>query len=150
MPGKVNPSMAENMNLVLFQVMGQCHTLDQCVAAGQLELNVMMPSMAFSAQFALQILTNTISTYTDNCIKGITANEDRCRHYAEISPSLATALNVFVGYQTAAQVVKTALKEGKSIPQVVREQNLLDEETLARALDPALLTEPGIPGKGGG
>lgn len=150
MPGKVNPSMAENMNLVLFQVMGQCHTLDQCVAAGQLELNVMMPSMAFSAQFALQILTNTISTYTDNCIKGITANEDRCRHYAEISPSLATALNVFVGYQTAAQVVKTALKEGKSIPQVVREQNLLDEETLARALDPALLTEPGIPGKCGG
>lgn len=147
MPGKVNPSMAENMNLVLFQVLGQCHAIDMCVQAGQLELNVMMPSMAFSAQFALQILTNTIDTFVDNCVVGITANEDRCRHYAEISPSLATALNAYVGYKTAADVVKTALKEGKSIPDVVREQGLLDEATLAKVLDPALLTEPGIPGK---
>jgi aspartate ammonia-lyase len=147
MPGKVNPSMAENMNLVLFQVLGQCQSLDYCVQAGQLELNVMMPSMAFSAQFAIQILTNTIHTFVDNCVVGITANEERCRHYAEISPSLATALNVYVGYKVAADVVKTALKEGKPIPQVVREQGLLDEETLAKALDPALLTEPGIPGK---
>ncbi len=147
MPGKVNPSMAENMNLVLFQVLGQCHAIDMCVQAGQLELNVMMPSMAFSAQFALQILTNTIDTFVDNCVVGITANEDRCRHYAEISPSLATALNAYVGYKTAADVVKTALKEGKSIPDVVREQGLLDEATLAKVLDPTLLTEPGIPGK---
>ncbi len=147
MPGKVNPSMAENMNIVLFQVLGQCQTLDYCVQAGQLELNVMMPSMVFSAQFSIQILTNSIHTYVDNCIVGITANEERCRHYAETSPSLATALNVFVGYKTAAGVVKTALAEGKSIPQVVREQGLLDEETLAKALDPALLTEPGIPGQ---
>jgi|GEM_PF-5712608 len=116
----------------------------------------MMPSMAFSAQFALQILTNTIDTFVDNCVVGITANEDRCRHYAEISPSLAnaeispslaTALNAYVGYKTAADVVKTALKEGKSIPDVVREQGLLDEATLAKVLDPTLLTEPGIPGK---
>lgn len=147
MPGKVNPSMAENMNLVLFQVMGQCHTIDMCVQAGQLELNVMMPSMAFSAQFALQILTNTIETFVDNCVTGIVANEEKCRHYAEISPSLATALNVYVGYETAAQVVKKALAEGKTIPEVVREQGLLDEETLRKALDPALLTEPGIPGR---
>jgi aspartate ammonia-lyase len=147
MPGKVNPSMAENMNIVLFQVMGQCQTLDLCVQAGQLELNVMMPSMVFSAQFAIQILTNSIHTYTDNCIVGITANEERCRLYAETSPSLATALNVFIGYKAAAGVVKTALAENKPIPQVVREQGLLDEETLAKALDPALLTEPGIPGQ---
>ncbi|MFN7404128.1 MAG: aspartate ammonia-lyase, partial [Armatimonadota bacterium] len=99
------------------------------------------------AQFALQILTNTIDTFVDNCVVGITANEDRCRHYAEISPSLATALNAYVGYKVAADVVKTALKEGKSIPDVVREQGLLDEATLAKVLDPALLTEPGIPGK---
>lgn len=147
MPGKVNPSMAENMNIVLFQVMGQCQSLDLCVQAGQLELNVMMPSMVFSAQFAIQILTNSIHTYVDNCIVGITANEERCRMYAETSPSLATALNVFIGYKAAAGVVKTALAEGKSIPQVVREQGLLDEDTLAKALDPALLTEPGIPGQ---
>jgi aspartate ammonia-lyase len=146
MPGKVNPSMAENMNLVLFQVLGQCQSLDYCVQAGQLELNVMMPSMAFSAQFSLQILTNAIDTYVDNCIVGITANADRCKHYAETSPSLATALNAFVGYKVAADVVKKSLASGKSIPQVVREEGLLDEETLTKALDPALLTEPGIPG----
>ncbi len=147
MPGKINPSMAENMNIVLFQVMGQCHSIEQCVQSGQLELNVMMPGMAFSAQFALQILTGAIDTYVDNCVVGITANEEICKHYAETSPSLATALNVFIGYKEAAAVVKQALAEKKSIPQVVRERGLLDEETLAKALDPALLTEPGIPGR---
>jgi aspartate ammonia-lyase len=146
MPGKVNPSMAENMNLVLFQVMGQCHAIDMCVQAGQLELNVMMPSMAFSAQFSIQILTNTIDTYVDNCIVGITANEEVCRRYAETSPSLATALNPLIGYQKAAEVVKTSLKEKRPIPDVVREMGLIDEATLADALDPAKLTEPGIPG----
>ena len=107
----------------------------------------MMPSMAFSSQFRLQILTNTIDTYVDNCIAGITANEEQCRHYAETSPSLATALNVYLGYETASKVVKKALAEKKSIPDVVREEGLLDEETLAKVLDPAKLTEPGIPGK---
>jgi len=147
MPGKVNPSMAENLNMVLFQVLGQCQTIDYCVQAGQLELNVMMPSMAFSAQFAIQILSNTLVTFTENCIRGIVADEARCKHYAETSPSLATALNPLVGYKKAAEVVKIALKEGKSIPAVVREMGLLDEETLQKALDPASLTEPGIPGK---
>jgi aspartate ammonia-lyase len=147
MPGKVNPSMAENMNVVLFQVLGQCQTIDECVRAGQLELNVMMPGMAFSAQFALQILTNALDTFIDNCVLGISANVETCRRYAETSPSLATALNAHIGYKAAADVVKAALSEGKSIPEVVREKGLLDEETLAKALDPALLTEPGIPGR---
>jgi aspartate ammonia-lyase len=147
MPGKVNPSMAENLNIVLFQVLGQCHNIDMCVQAGQLELNVMMPGMAFAAQFAIQILTNTLNTFTQNCVRGIQADEERCRHYAETSPSLATALNPIIGYQAAADVVKTALKEKKPIPQVAREKGLIDEETLKKALDPSLLTEPGIPGR---
>src|SRR5581483_5306029 len=147
MPGKVNPSVAENMNLVLYQVLGQCHTIDLCVQAGQLELNVMMPGMAFSAQFMLQILANAMRVFRTRCVDGIAANEQNCRRYAEISPSLATALNVYLGYQKTAEVVKTALKENKRIPDVVRELGLLDEETLNKALDPSLLTEPGIPGK---
>lgn len=147
MPGKVNPSMAENLNLVLFQVLGQCQSIDYGVQAGQLELNVMMPGMAFAAQFSLQILTNTLATFRLNCVDGIEANAERCRYYAEISPSLATALNAHIGYKKAAEVVKVALAENKTIPEVVREQGLLDEATLAKALDPALLTEPGIPGK---
>ena len=147
MPGKINPSMAENLNIVLFQVLGQCQSIDYCVQAGQLELNVMMPGMAFSAQFAIKILTNTLNTFTENCVKGIKADAERCKHYAETSPSLATALNTYIGYKEASAVVKQALKEKKTIPQVVRERGLLDEATLQRALDPALLTEPGIPGK---
>jgi len=146
MPGKVNPSMAENMNLVLYQVMGQCHAMDMCVQAGQLELNVMMPSMVFSAQFMLQTLTNTLETFRLNCVDGIVADEARCKHYAEISPSLATALNPIVGYKQAADIVKTALKERRTIPDVARDLGIVDEDTLARALDPAALTEPGIPG----
>lgn len=106
----------------------------------------MMPGMAFSSQFSLHVLTNTLETFTENCVKGIQADAERCRHYAEISPSLATALNAYVGYTVASDVVKTALREKKTIPQVVREKGLLDEATLTKALDPALLTEPGIPG----
>ena len=147
MPGKINPSMAENLNLVLFQVLGQCQAIDYSVQAGQLELNVMMPGMAFAAQFSLQVLTGTLKAFTENCVAGIRADEERCRRYAETSPSLATALNTYIGYQAAAAVVKQALAEGKTIPEVVREQGLLDEDTLRRALDPALLTEPGIPGR---
>jgi len=147
MPGKVNPSVAENLNIVLYQVLGQCHSIDMCVQAGQLELNVMMPGMAFSAQFALQILTNALNVFTTACVTGIKADLERCAHYAETSPSLATALNTYIGYKAAADVVKTALAEKKTIPQVVREKGLMDEETLKKVLDPALLTEPGIPGK---
>ena len=147
MPGKVNPSMAENLNIVLFQVMGQCHSIDLCVQGGQLELNVMMPGMAFSSQFMLEILSNVLKTFRENCVMGIVANTEVCRRYAEISPSLATALNAYVGYKQAAEVVKKALADNKTIPDVVRELRLLDEETLQKALDPAKLTEPGIPGK---
>lgn len=146
MPGKVNPSMAENLNLVLYQILGQCHAIDLSVQAGQLELNVMMPGMAFASQFSLQVLTNTLHTFTQNCVRGIQANEAQCLHYAETSPSLATALNTYIGYKAASEVVKVALAEKKTIPQVVREKGLLDEETLRKALDPANLTEPGIPG----
>lgn len=147
MPGKINPSMPENANLVLYQVLGQCQALDYCVQAGQLELNVMMPSMVYSAHFSMQLLTNMLETFDENCLKGIQGNEERMRRYAETSPSLATALNVYVGYKVAAEVVKQALAEEKTIPDVVRERGLLDEETLQKALDPANLTEPGIPGK---
>ncbi len=147
MPGKVNPSMAENLNLVLFQALGQCQSIDYCVQAGQLELNVMMPSMVFSGGFAMQILTNTLHTFTKNCVQGIVADEVRCARYAQTSPSLATALNTYIGYQEASRVVKKSLKEGMSIPEIVLDEKLMDEATLNQILDPIKLTEPGIPGK---
>ena len=146
MPGKVNPSMAENLNMICFQVLGLCTTIDYAVQAGQLELNVMMPVMAWNAQFGLTIMRSGLQSFTERCVKGIVADEARCRHYAETSPSLATALNPIIGYQAAAEVVKTALREKKTIPAVVLDKGLLDEDTLRRVLDPMKMTEPGIPG----
>lgn len=146
MPGKVNPSMAEMLNMVCFQVIGNELTIAMAVQAGQLELNVMMPVMAFASNFSIEILRNAIREFTDRCVKGITANEDQCRHYAEISPSLATALNPYIGYARAAEVVKKSLREKKSIPQVVREEKLITEEQIQKVLDPMALTEPGVHG----
>ena len=147
MPGKVNPSMAEMMNQVCFQVMGAEQTVSLAAQAGQLELNVMMPVMAFNINFTLEILKNAVREFTKRCVKGITANKERCRRYAEISPSLATALNPFIGYARAAEVVKKALKEGKSIPEVALEDKLLTPAQIKKILDPRFLTEPGIPKK---
>ena len=147
MPGKVNPSMAEMLNMVCFHVMGSELTVSLAAQAGQLELNVMMPVMAFNLNFSLEILKNAVREFTRRCVTGIEANAERCRHYAEVSPSLATALNSYIGYARAAEVVKKALKEKKTIPQVVREDKLLTEDQIKKILDPKLLTEPGIPGK---
>ncbi len=144
MPGKVNPSMAEMLNQVCFQVIGSELTISMAAQAGQLELNVMMPVMAFNINFSIEIFKNAIREFTERCVKGITANKEACQHYAEISPSLATALNPHIGYARAAEVVKKALKEKKSVVQVVREDKLLTEDEIKKVLDPKLLTEPGI------
>ena len=147
MPGKVNPSMAEMLNMICFQVIGNELTVSMAAQAGQLELNVMMPVMAFNLNFSIEILKNGIREFTNRCVNGIVADSARCKHYAEISPSLATALNPSLGYARAAEVVKKALKEKKSIPQVVREDKLLTEDQIQKILDPKSLTEPGLPGQ---
>ena len=146
MPGKVNPSMAEMMNMVCYQVVGNDQVVAQAVQAGQLELNVMMPVIAFNVNLSIEIMKNAIREFTDRCVVGIIADAERCKHYAEISPSLATALNSYIGYARAAEVVKKALKEKKSIPQIVREEKLLTEDQIKKVLDPRPLTEPGLPG----
>lgn len=147
MPGKVNPSMAEMLNMVCFQVIGNELAVSMAAQAGQLELNVMMPVMAHNLNFSIEILKNGVREFTERCVKGIVANEEQCRRYAEISPSLATALNPTIGYAKAAEVVKKALAEKKTILQVVRQEKLLTEEEIEKVLDPKSLTEPGLPGK---
>jgi aspartate ammonia-lyase len=92
-------------------------------------------------------MTSMMRQLDERCVRGITANEEKCRWYAETSPSLATALNAYVGYATAAEVVKQALREGRSVIDVVRERNLLTEEQIKEVFDPFKMTEPGIPGK---
>lgn len=147
MPGKVNPSMLEMINMVCFQVVGCDTVIAQAVAAGQLELNVMMPVMTFNLNFMIHIMGAGLRQLCTFCVEGITANRARCRHYAESSMGLATALNVYIGYNAAAKVAKEALASGKTIIQLVREQGLLSEGEIARIMDPVRMTEPGIPGR---
>jgi len=147
MPGKVNPSMAEMLNMVCFQVIGNDLTVAMAVQAGQLELNVMMPVMAYNLHHSIEILKNALRAFIDRCVVGIVADADRCRRYAESSMALATALNTYVGYARAAEVVKRALREQKTIIDVVREEKLLTEAQIAQILDPIKLTEPGLPGR---
>jgi len=147
MPGKVNPSMTEMLNMVCFQVIGNDLTVAMAVQAGQLELNVMMPVMAYNLHHSIEILKNALRAFIDRCVVGIVADADRCRRYAESSMALATALNTHIGYARAAEVVKRALREQKTIIHVVREEKLLTEDQIAQVLDPIKLTEPGLPGR---
>jgi aspartate ammonia-lyase len=121
--------------------------VDYAVQAGQLELNVMMPAMTFNILMSFEILKNTMNVLRVRNIEGLQADEARCRRYAELSPSIATALNPYIGYAKGAEVVKEALKSGRTIPEVVREKKLMSEDELARVLDPIKMTEPGITGK---
>ncbi len=147
MPGKINPSIAEMVNQVCYQVIGNDTAVAFGAQAGQLELNVMMPVMAFNLNFAATIFGNALGILSERCVSGITADEERCRHYAESSLGLATALNAFIGYAKAAEVAKAALKQKKTILQVVREKKILSEKEIKKIMDPAEMTEPGIPGK---
>jgi aspartate ammonia-lyase len=144
MPGKVNPVMAEMLNMVCYQVMGCDTTVTYAAQAGQLELNVMMPVVAYNLLHELEILTNAVDVFNRFCVSGITANADRCRMYAEGSMSIVTVLNPHIGYAAAAEIAKEYLRSGKSIRQLVRERGLLSEEQLEAVFDLHRMTEPGI------
>ena len=135
MPGKYNPVMAEMTSMVCFQVMGYDNAIALAAQAGQLELNVMMPLIAYNLIHSVEILGNTIAALTKRCIEGITANRDRCLAYAEGSLALVTALNPHIGYLNAAAVAKESLETGKSLRQIVLERELMSADDLAKVLD---------------
>jgi aspartate ammonia-lyase len=135
MPGKYNPVMAEMTSMVCFQVMGYDTAIALAAQAGQLELNVMMPLIAYNLIHSIEILGNTIDALSKKCIEGITAKRDRCLAYAEGSLALVTALNPHIGYLNAAAVAKESLETGKSLRQIVLEKGLMTEEALAKVLD---------------
>ncbi len=140
MPGKVNPGMAEMLMMVCYQVAGNDQAIAFSSQAGQLELNVMMPLISLNLMTSLTILENGIQTFTARCLKGITANADRCHHFAERTASLATALNTRIGYLKAAAVAKEALSAHKSIRQIVLEQKLMTAAELEIALNLEAMT----------
>jgi aspartate ammonia-lyase len=134
MPGKYNPVMAEMISMVCFQVMGFDRSIEMAAQAGQLELNVMMPLIAYDLIHGIEILGNAIQALTQ-CIEGIVANPERCHDYAEGSLALVTALNIHIGYLNAANVAKESLATGKSLRQIVLEQGLMEPDLLAQVLD---------------
>lgn len=147
MPGKVNPVLPEVTNMVCFQVMGCDLAVSLAAQAGQLELNVMMPVIAFNTLFAMEIFKNCLRQLTTLCITGISANEERCRSYLDQSVGLATVLAPSIGYAAAAEVAKESAKTGNSIRQVILERGILTEEELEEVLSPYPLTTPGVHGK---
>jgi len=144
MPGKVNPVLAEMMNMVCYQVFGCDTAILHAARSSQLELNVMMPVIAYNVLFAIEILSNGITAFTEKCVVGIKANPEVCEGYVEKNPALATALNPYIGYQKAAELAKRSIEEKTSIRELVLREKLMDETQLSKILDYRRMTE--IPG----
>ena len=142
MPGKVNPSILECLNMVAMQVVGNDTAVAMAVAAGQLELNVFMPLIAHNLLQSIQILKNFVPLVAERCIRGIEADEARCRRYFEASVGLATLLNESLGYAKAAEVAKEAVATGKTLRELILEKGLMSEADLDAALDIRRVTEP--------
>jgi aspartate ammonia-lyase len=146
MPGKINPSIPEMVNQVCFQVVGN----DTCVAIsaehGQLELNVMMPVIAYNVLLSMQILTTACTAFTDRCIVGIEANPDMAAYWLERSAALATALAPQIGYAAAAELSKRSVKENVLIRELVTRERVLPPEQIDEVLDLRKMTEIGVPG----
>jgi aspartate ammonia-lyase len=142
MPGKINPVIPELAAMVSFQVVGNDVAVALAVQGGQLELNVMMPTMSYSVLQSITILTNMLRQLTDKCVAGITANDKRCNFYVQATVSLATALNPYIGYAKSADIAKEAVATGRSIIVIAREKKLLSEREIREILDPARMTEP--------
>ena len=143
MPGKVNPSMAEMLAMVCYQVMGLDAAIAAAASGGQLELNVMMPLVAFDLCHALSILGNAVRAFDARCAKGLEADPERARHYAERTVSLATALAPRLGYAAAAEIVKESVRTGRSIVELAAERGGLSPAEARRVLDVRKLTGPG-------
>jgi aspartate ammonia-lyase len=144
MPGKVNPVMAEMMDMVCFQVIGCDTTVLMAAQAGQLELNVMMPVVAFNLLHELEILRNAIEVFITFGINGIKANADRCKAYAEGSMSVVTVLNPHIGYAKAAEIAKEYIATGTPMRTLVLEKGLLSAEKIDEVFNLRAMTEPGI------
>ena len=146
MPGKINPSIAEMVNQVCFQVMGLDTTVAIAAEHGQLELNVMMPVIGFNVLLSMRILGNAARTLAERCVAGIEANEEMCAYWVERSAALATALMPHIGYAKAAELSKRSVKEGVLIRDMVRRDHLLPEDQIDEVLDLRKMTEIGVPG----
>src|SRR5213075_2039315 len=150
MPGKVNPVMCESLMMVCAQVIGN----DSCVtwsgANGNFELNVMMPVMAYNLLESIRLLANVCDVFSEKCVRGIEANEERCRELVELSMAMVTSLAPRIGYDRAAEIAKESAKTGRTVREICLEKKVLPADELERALDPVGMTEAGGEGSAGG
>ena len=137
MPGKVNPSIVEMVTMVCMRVAGAERTVAAAVEAGQLDMTVMTPVIADELLEAEQLLERACATLAEKCVRGITADEERCRDYASASLGLATALRPLVGYERAADIATRAFREGRSVREVAEEEGVAPASELDEVLDPA-------------
>ena len=147
MPGKINPVIPEVVNQVAFNIIGNDVTITMAAEAGQLELNAFEPIIFYNLFESIQTLSNAVQTLVDNCIVGITANEEHCREMVESSIGIITAICPYVGYETAANIAKEALRTNQSVRELILQKKLLSEEQLTTILDPYTMTKPGIQGR---
>jgi fumarate hydratase class II len=146
MPGKVNPVLAEVVTQVGAQVMGNDAAIGFAGSQGNFELNVYMPLMGQNVLESIGLLARACAVFAEKCVAGIEANADRLKEYAESSPSIGTALTPYIGYETAAEIIKESTRTGKSIRQIVRTRKLMTDAELDRALDVEAMTKGGIVG----
>ncbi|HUL57775.1 MAG TPA: aspartate ammonia-lyase [Anaeromyxobacteraceae bacterium] len=146
MPGKVNPVMAEVINQVVFQVIGNDTTVCLASEAGQFELNVMEPVLAFNLLQSISIMTNAFRVFRTFCVEGLTANAERMKAYVDNSVGVITAINPHVGYETAARIAREANVSGKPVRELILRDKVLTKEQLDAILDPFEMTKPGIAG----
>jgi aspartate ammonia-lyase len=135
MPGKVNPVMAECMNMIGFQIVGNDISVSMAVQAGQMELNVMNPVMIHNILESMVLLNNYIPVFIEKCISGIEADEDKCRSYLEKNPSIATFLDPHIGYMKSAEIAKEALKRNMSVRDLVIEKGILTPKQIEQIFD---------------
>jgi aspartate ammonia-lyase len=150
MPGKVNPSIAEMVNMVCFQAIGNDVTIATAAEAGQLELNVMMPVVAHNLFVTLALLTRASGVFAERCVEGIEADRAMCAHWLDRSPALVTALAPKIGYAEAAKLAKEAVEKNLSVRELLTQKGVLKGKELEQVLDVRAMTDIGVRGIGGG
>jgi len=143
----VNPSIAEMVNMVCYQALGNDVTVAAASEAGQLELNVMMPVIAHNVLFTMMILTSATRVFAERCVEGIEADPMQAEHWLERSPALVTALAPRIGYAEAAKLAKEAVAKNVTVRQLVMEKGVLKGKELDEVLDLLAMTELGVPGQ---
>jgi aspartate ammonia-lyase len=147
MPGKVNPVMAEVMNQVAFQIIGNDVTINLAAEAGQLELNVMVPVLYYNLFQSYDLITNSLNVFTCYCLAGIRPNRKQCRSDADKSIGIVTALNPYIGYEQSCQIAREALHSGKTVSEIAVSKELLSRKQVEEILNPAAMTSPEFPGR---